>query len=147
MSRTFTAVVQEAEDGECFIEFPEDMMYELGWVEGDLLDWHDNYNGSFTLTKKPKPEVATEWVLVETVHTFRHRYMVEVPQGKAEYALDTVTCDDAKEFSQEHLGEQIVSHRVVSKDEALVMCDQDNDYASVWDNDHKVATFFTPWKE
>jgi hypothetical protein len=145
MSKSFSAVVQEDEDGECFIEFPEDMMDELGWVEGDLLDWQDNGNGSFTLTKKPK--VKTEWVLVETVHTFRHRYVVEVPEGKAEYALDTVTCDDAKEFSQLHLGETIVSHRPITKDEALVMCDQDNDYASVWDNDHKVDVFFTPWKE
>jgi hypothetical protein len=145
MSKSFNAVVQEEDDGECFIEFPEDMMNELGWVEGDLLNWEDNGNGSFTLSKKPK--VETEWVLVETIHTFRHRYMVEVPVGKSEYALDTVTCDEATEFSQQHLGETIVSSRVVTKDEALAMCDQDNDYISSWDDNHKMDVFFTPWKE
>ena len=43
----------------------------------------------------------TEWVLVECVSTFRMRYMVEVPKDKSEYALDTVTMNEAKEFSQD----------------------------------------------
>jgi hypothetical protein len=54
---------------------------------------------------------------------------------------------EAKEFSQEHLGEQIVSHRTVSLDEALELCDKDNDYAIEWDNDLKIENFFTTWKE
>jgi hypothetical protein len=94
--------------------------------------------------KKKEP---TEWVLVECVSTFRERYMVEVPKGKAEWALDTVTMNEAKEFSQEHIGEQIVSHRVVSKEEALTLCDKDNDYGSSWDEELKVKNFFTTWKE
>lgn len=92
----------------------------------------------------------TQWVLVETVSMFRNRYMVEVPVGKdqyghdkAEWALDTVTCNDAKEFSQEYLGENIISHRVVTKKEALAMCDVDNSYCKSWDKDHKINTFFT----
>ena len=54
------------------------------------------------------------------------RYLVEVPVGidaygrdKSEWAMDTVTMHQAQEFSQQHLGEQIVSHRVVTKEEAL----------------------------
>lgn len=85
----------------------------------------------------------TEWVLVECVSQFRERYIVEVPKGKVEWALDTVTMEEAKEFSQEHLGEVIVSHHVISKEEALVMCDEDNDYASAWDKDKKIEAFFT----
>ena len=36
------------------------------------------------MAKKEK----SEWVLVDTVSSFRVRYMVEVPKGKAEYALE-----------------------------------------------------------
>jgi hypothetical protein len=69
--------------------------------------------------------------------------MVEVPKGHAEYALDTVTMNEAKEFSQEYLGETIVSHRVVTKEEAFKMCDHDNDYTKSWDDETKVKNFFT----
>ena len=92
----------------------------------------------------------TQWVLVECVSTFRNRYMVEVPVGTDDYdndktlwALDTVTMQGAKEFSQEYLGEQIVSHRVVTYDEALSLCDKDNDYVVSWDTETKVKNFFT----
>lgn len=92
----------------------------------------------------------TQLVLVECVSTFRQRYMVEVPVGTDDYgndktlwALDTVTMQEAKEFSQEFLGEQIVSHRVVTYDEALSLCDKDNDYVVSWDTETKVKNFFT----
>lgn len=96
----------------------------------------------------------TQLVLVECVSTFRQRYMVEVPVGiddfgkdKALWALDTVTMNEAKEFSQEHLGETIVSHRVVSQKEALALCDTDNDYTKQWPKSKKIEAFFTTWKE
>ena len=96
----------------------------------------------------------TQWVLVETVSTFRERYMVEVPVGidnygkdKIDWALDTVTMEEAKEFSQEHIGELIVSHRVVTREEALSLCDKDNDYTKSWPEEQKINTFFTLWKE
>lgn len=84
-----------------------------------------------------------ELVLVETVSTFRLRYVVEVPVGEKDWALDTVVVQEAKEFSQNYLDEIIVSHRVVSKEEALSMCDEDNTYASSWTEEQKVKTFFT----
>jgi len=96
----------------------------------------------------------TQWVLVEAISTFRTRYMVEVPVGTDDYgndkslwALDTVTMNEAKEFSQEHIGEQIISHRVVTKEEALVLCNTDNDYCNEWDESLKIENFFTPMKQ
>jgi len=86
--------------------------------------------------------METEWVLVECVSTFRKRYMVEVPKDKSEWALDTVVMNEAKEFSQEYLGEQIVSHRVVTDTEALALCRKDNDYAT-WDDNRVKEVFFT----
>jgi hypothetical protein len=54
---------------------------------------------------------------------------------------------EAREFSQEHLGEQIVSHRVVTKEEALKLCDQDNEYTKEWDEELKIKNFFTLAKD
>jgi bifunctional DNA-binding transcriptional regulator/antitoxin component of YhaV-PrlF toxin-antitoxin module len=31
--------VQEADNGDLFIEFPDDLIDTLGWQEGDILDW------------------------------------------------------------------------------------------------------------
>lgn len=89
----------------------------------------------------------TEWVLVEAVSMFRMRYMVEVPKGKSEYALDTVVMNEAKEFSQKYLDETIISASVLSKKEALALSDQDNDYTKNWPKDKKIEAFFTHWKE
>lgn len=136
---------EDPDTGDLILPFPEGLCDELGWEIGDKLKWKTNENGTFTLTKKEKQD--TEWVLVECVSTFRERYMVEVPKGKADWALDTVTMNEAKEFSQEHIGEQIISHRVVTKEEALSLCDKDNDYGSSWNEETKIKNFFTTWSE
>jgi hypothetical protein len=84
------------------------------------------------------------WVLVETVSTFRMRYMIEAPIDHPEYALDDVTMQTAKEFSQQWIGEQIVSHRVMnSRMTALQLCDEDNHYCSKWTEEQKMNAFFT----
>jgi hypothetical protein len=31
--------VQETDSGDLFIEFPDDLIEELGWQEGDVLNW------------------------------------------------------------------------------------------------------------
>jgi hypothetical protein len=106
----------------------------LDWGEGDVLNWKDNEDGSFILSKVRETEI----VLVETVSMFRIRYAVRVPKGKSEWALDTVTCDNANELSQEHLTETIVSHRVISEKEYLEIYDTDNAYLLEWDDDRKL---------
>ena len=131
---------EDLETGDLILPLPEKLLKETGWKTGDTLDWNDNGDGTFSMTKK---EATTEWVLVECISTFRERYMVEVPKGKELWALDTVTMNEAKEFSQEHLGETIVSHRVVSLEEALVLCDKDNAYCLAWSDDKKMDAFFT----
>jgi hypothetical protein len=136
---TWTMHVEEDEYGNLVLPLNQDILDLTKWKEGDIIEWVDNKDGSWTLKKKEE----TEWVLVETVQQFRHRYMVEVPVGKKDWALDTVTLDEAKEFSQLHLGETIVSHRVVTEEEALRICDEDNDYCKTWNDEHKINVFFT----
>ena len=91
----------------------------------------------------PYPGEETQLVLVECIHQYRMRYVVEVPFGHADWALDTVTMEEAKEFSQLSLGETIVSHRVVSRDQVLKLCDDDNDYCSSWTDEAKLEAFVT----
>jgi hypothetical protein len=143
---SWIATLQEdPETGDMILPLPEDLMESQGFEVGDILKWKDNKDGSYSISKKVSEE--TEWVLVECVSTFRQRYMVEVPKGKTLWALDTVTMEEAKEFSQEHIGEQIISHRTVSKKEALELCDKDNNYGSEWDKETKMKNFFTTWEE
>jgi hypothetical protein len=131
--------VKENEDGEKFIELTDEILEQSGFKIGDNLEWADRGDGSWSLKKKEEKT----WVLVEAVHTFRMRYMVEVPAEHPEYALDTVTMDAAKEFSQEFIGQQIMSHRVISEEDALKLCDVDNYYCAKWDDQKKIETFFT----
>lgn len=42
--------IQEDENGESFITFPDDIIETLGWQEGDVLEWKLKGNG-VVLTK------------------------------------------------------------------------------------------------
>lgn len=130
------------ENGDLLLPLGDELCSKLGWKVGDTIEWIDNGDGSWTMKKKD-----SKWVMVETVSMFRMRYMVEAPADHPEYALDTVTANEAKEFSQEHIGETIVSHRVVSLDEAIQICDQDNDYLKSWSDEQKINSFFTTMEE
>lgn len=50
-SKRWTLTVQEHEDGSQFIEFPEEVLKEAGWKEGDTLKWTDLGDGSWSLKK------------------------------------------------------------------------------------------------
>ena len=85
----------------------------------------------------------TVLVMVECVSQFRQRYVIEVDAEYPEYALDDVAMGRYKEFSQVHLGEVIVSHRVVGVDEVLAICDEDNAYVKSWSDEKKLQMFVT----
>lgn len=71
--------------------------------------------------------------LVETISQHVVRYVVEAREE--EHALDEVTMncevysDSWKEFSQEHIGDAIVSSREVTDDEIVALFDKHNSYA------------------
>lgn len=151
MENRWVIKTREDENGDLVIDLPEDMLEQVGWKEGDTIDFKVQEDGSAIMEKVNKEE--TQLVLVECISQFRERYLVEVPVGvddygndKALWALDTVTMDEAKEFSQQHLGEVIVSHRVISEEEALKLARSDNDYVASWDDEIIKKNFFTPWE-
>lgn len=122
------------ENGELILPLDKEMLDALGAEPGDTIEWTDNGDGSWTMSKKKETEI----VLVECISSFRMLYAVEVPKGNKEWALDTVTMQEAEELAQEHIGENIVSHRVVDKKEYLRVFDEVNGYLESWDEESKM---------
>ncbi len=55
--------------------------------------------------------------------------------------------NEAKEMSQLHLGEVIISHRVLSEDEAVAQAYEDNDYLLSWSEGQIKKNLFTFWEK
>lgn len=86
---------------------------------------------------------SMKYVMVDAISSFRMRYVVGVPDelsdGQArDWAMDSVTCEEVQEFSQEHIGEQISSSRVIDRDEYMAVFNQDNGYLESWDDEMKL---------
>lgn len=49
----WTVTVEEANDssGDLVMPLPQDMLDQVGWVEGDTLEWIDNKDGSWSIQK------------------------------------------------------------------------------------------------
>lgn len=45
-------VKEDPESGDQILEFPDDLMESAGWKEGDVIEWIDNKDGSWTIRKK-----------------------------------------------------------------------------------------------
>ena len=78
-----------------------------------------------------------KYVLVTAISTHRMRYAIPMDELQKfneehpvdpRWALDCVTCQEIEEFSQDHLGEQIVDYDVLTEEEILAQFDKDNDY-------------------
>jgi len=100
----------------------------------------------------------SKYVLVETISQYRMRYVIEVPDdhdsgefpcSAIQWAEDTVTMEEMKEFSQKWIGETILSSREVNRDQILDLVNEDNDYCNgkygnPWTDDKKIEVFVTP---
>jgi len=73
--------------------------------------------------------------LVETVSMYRIRYVIDCKEEG--HALDTVTCEEADEMSQLHIGESIISSREIDDAEYLRVFNDDNDYLKEWTDEQK----------
>lgn len=53
--KSWTVTLEEdSETGDVILPFNDEMLQEVGWQEGDVLEWIDNNNGSWSLIKKEK---------------------------------------------------------------------------------------------
>ena len=99
------------------------------------------------------------YVVVTCISSFRERYVVPVSELQklnedkvltieeaAEWARDSVTMEEVKEFSQHWLGETILDTFVLDKERMLALFDRDNDYLKGWSEDQKL-NYVHKWKD
>lgn len=90
----------------------------------------------------------TDFVMVTAISQFRIRYAIPVSEINTKdiksVAYDLVTCQEVKEFSQEHLGETFVDSKIISEEELIEMDEEENgasQYRSIGTVD-----YFADWK-
>jgi hypothetical protein len=95
------------------------------------------------ITMTLKIDGDQKFVLVKTICTFEHTYLVPMqPDMTVEDHLDYVTCGEIEETSQAHIDDCILpnSTRVVNVEEALEIFDKENDYLKAWSVHKKLET-------
>lgn len=127
---SFTLTVQKKKGSdELFVQFPEALMRELDWREGDALSWStcgegDTASVSLTNTSLEKRKASTmaEIKLYEVQVLVTHRVRYAVRATSAEEAAASVVKDDseAEEFDQNCLGMQVVCNREMSMEQYLI---------------------------
>ena len=96
-----------------------------------------------------------KYAVVTAISSFRIRYVIPMDElqemdpvqpVELAWAEDCVTCNEVAEFSQLHLGEQIVDTIEATEDEVLTMFDADNDYLASWTKEVKLGRI-NNWRE
>ena len=59
IKRSMIVDVQEDANGELFLQFPEDLMAELGWKEGDTINWETDETTGHVIVRRVEPEAPT----------------------------------------------------------------------------------------
>lgn len=52
MTKGMAKVEYDSDSDEYVLLFPDDVIESVGWQIGDTLEWTENGDGSFTITKK-----------------------------------------------------------------------------------------------
>lgn len=99
----------------------------------------------------------SKYVMVDAVSQFRMRYVIEVPDDvenpsdpslhpitPEEYAMDSVTCENAKEFTQKHIGETIIDAREVTLEEVIAQFRKEEPILGQWDDELIKKNTITP---
>jgi hypothetical protein len=77
--------------------------------------------------------------VVDVLSSFRLRYVVEAKEES--HALDEVVCRESetefKEFSQEHLGTNIIDSREITLEQYHALFLRDNQYLKGWQNEQQ----------
>lgn len=75
---------------------------------------------------------------ITTISTFRHTYAVPVDDCTYAEATAQIKADGVEEFTQEWVGEQIISSETMGEKKLLEVFDKENDYLSGWSKKDKV---------
>lgn len=72
---SWAATVKLNKTGELYFEIPEEVLSRLNWKAEDDLDFHDNHDGTFTLTKVVRTNMELDFTEKEL-----NRYMLRAHQ-------------------------------------------------------------------
>ena len=99
----------------------------------------------------------TKYVIVTAISSHRMRYVIPVDElqklnpdvpvegHETEWAMDCVTCEEVNDFSQRHVGEQIIDAHIMDEESMLILFDADNDYLKDWTKEKKLE-YVRKWK-
>lgn len=114
--------------------------------------WTDIANRLEELSENSSTEKEQKYVIITTVSTHRMRYAIPVsdldsddPIEQIEWAKDSVTMEEAEEFSQHWLGETVSDATILDEKEMLELYDLDNDWAASWSKEQKL-NYVKKWK-
>jgi len=54
--KNYVANLEEDNEGNLILPFPESLLEEMGWKEGTVLYWHDNKDGTWSISDKKDSE-------------------------------------------------------------------------------------------
>lgn len=103
-------------------------------------------------------ESEQKYAVITCISTHRMRYVVPVDElqkmntevsvegREIDWAKDTVTMQEVKEFSQEWLGESIVDGYLLDEEGLLELFERDNDYLRGWTKEKKIE-WIRDWKD
>ena len=93
----------------------------------------------------------SDYVVVTAISSHRMRYVMHKDDLRnlnpgtdpsdatlIDWAQDSVTMMECEEFSQMHIGENIVDVNTLTEDEMLEMFDRDNNYLKDWSREYKI---------
>ena len=106
-----------------------------------------------------KKELEGKYVVVTATSTFKMKYVIPteaLQQLNTDYDLDEkearvwaeecVISEEVKDFSQKHLGEQVIDIDVVDEATILEIFDRENDYLSEWTREKKID-YIRHWED
>lgn len=145
---TVTLPALESIDGELFLQFSEAILEAAGLEKGDSINMDVHTDGSILLNKAN----ATHLVIIETNVSYKLRYVLEIStgmlKGQAEVnafvsgVINNTDEGSIKEFSQTPQEEYLTHVGVITKEAALALCDEDNEYFKDHSTEAKLAMFF-----
>lgn len=106
-----------------------------------------------------KKELEGKYVVVTAISSFKMKYVIpteelqklneatELDQERArEWAEECVIMEEAKDFSQKHIGETVIETQILDEDTILEIFDRENDYLSEWTREKKID-YIRHWED
>lgn len=122
--------------GDLILPLPEVLLKDPKWANADNVKWEQLPDGAWSITPVEETDKEFEYVMVDTLSTFRIRYAIKVPKGTGKDFKPN--SEYPEEFSQEHLGMTVVSKQVLNEDALIELFDADNSYLVNWTREQKL---------